>query len=133
MDTVPVIGGTGALGFAVALRLAQAAVPVVIGSRDAGRAEEAAAKIRERVQGAAAAGAENGDAAAQGPIVLLCVPFRAQSENLTNLKQALDAGADSGGRHGAAGGGGVRQGHAPARSAPGLRRPSRPRRWCRRA
>ena len=92
MDTVPVIGGTGALGFAVALRLAQAAVPVVIGSRDAGRAEEAAAKIRERVQGAAAAGAANGDAAAQGPIVLLCVPFRAQSENLTNLKQALTPG-----------------------------------------
>ena len=92
MDTVPVIGGTGALGFAVALRLAQAAVPVVIGSRDAGRAEEAAARIRERVEGAAAEGAENGDAAARGPIVLLCVPFRAQSENLTNLKQALAPG-----------------------------------------
>ena len=92
MDTVPVIGGTGALGFAVALRLAHAGVPVAIGSRDAGRAEEAAGRIRERVPEASAEGLENAEAAARGPIVLLCVPFRAQSENLTNLKQALTAG-----------------------------------------
>ncbi|HEU0023128.1 MAG TPA: NADPH-dependent F420 reductase [Thermoleophilaceae bacterium] len=92
MDTVPVIGGTGALGFAVALRLAHAGVPIAIGSRDAGRAEEAAGRIRERVPGATAEGLENGEAAGSGPIVLLCVPFRAQSENLNNLRQALGAG-----------------------------------------
>jgi NADPH-dependent F420 reductase len=92
VDTVPVIGGTGALGFAVALRLAHAGVPIVIGSRDAGRAEEAAARVRDQVEGASAEGLENGDAAARGPIVLLCVPFRAQSENLTNLKQVLREG-----------------------------------------
>jgi NADPH-dependent F420 reductase len=92
VDTVPVIGGTGALGFAVALRLASAGVPIVIGSRDAGRAEQAAGRIREQVEGADAGGALNPDAAAQGPIVLLCVPFRAQSENLTKLKPALREG-----------------------------------------
>jgi NADPH-dependent F420 reductase len=92
VETVPVIGGTGALGFAIALRLAQAGVPVAIGSRDAGRAEEAAGRIRERVDGAKAEGLENSGAAGRGPIVLLCVPFRAQSENLTNLKGALSAG-----------------------------------------
>jgi 8-hydroxy-5-deazaflavin:NADPH oxidoreductase len=92
VDTVPVIGGTGALGFAIALRLAHAGVPVAIGSRDAGRAEEAAGRIRERVEGADAEGLENPDAAARGPVVLLCVPFRAQSENLTNLKEALQPG-----------------------------------------
>ena len=86
------IGGTGALGFAVALRLAHAGVPVAIGSRDAGRAEEAAGRIRERVPGASAEGLENGEAATRGPIVLLCVPFRAQSENLTNLKGSLESG-----------------------------------------
>jgi NADPH-dependent F420 reductase len=92
VDTVPVIGGTGALGFALALRLARAGVPVAIGSRDAGRAEEAAARIRERAGGAEVEGLANGDAAARGPIVLLCVPFRAQSENLTNLKGVLREG-----------------------------------------
>jgi 8-hydroxy-5-deazaflavin:NADPH oxidoreductase len=92
VDTVPVIGGTGALGFGLALRLTRAGVPVAIGSRDAGRAEEAAGRIRDRVDGARAEGLDNAEAAGRGPIVLLCVPFRAQSENLTNLKGALSPG-----------------------------------------
>ena len=89
---VPIVGGTGALGFGLALRLARAGVHVVIGSRDRGRAEEAAERIREQVPDAAAEGLENPDAARRGPVVLLCVPFRAQSENLTNLKEALEPG-----------------------------------------
>ena len=91
-DAVPIIGGTGALGFGVGLRLARAGVKVVIGSRDAGRAHEAADKLRERVPGADVEGLENAEAATRGPIVLLCVPFRNQSENLTNLKSVLYAG-----------------------------------------
>jgi NADPH-dependent F420 reductase len=90
--TVPIIGGTGALGFGLALRLTSAGVPVAIGSRDAGRAGEAAGRVRERVPGAEAEGLENPDAAKRGPVVLLCVPFRAQSENLANLKEALEPG-----------------------------------------
>src|SRR3954468_4583442 len=92
METVPIIGGTGALGFGLALRLAAAGTPVVIGSRDRGRAEGAAGRVRERVPDAEVEGLENPEAAGRGPIVLLCVPFRAQSENLTNLKEALTGG-----------------------------------------
>jgi len=93
VDAIPIVGGTGALGWGLALRLALAGHPVVIGSRDAGRAEEAAAKVREKAgEGADVQGAENADAAARGPIVFLTVPFRAQSENLTNLKEALTPG-----------------------------------------
>ena len=92
METIPIIGGTGALGFGLALRLANAGRPVAIGSRDAGRAEEAAAKVREQVPGAQVEGLENPEAAERGPIVFLTVPFRAQSENLTNLKQSLSPG-----------------------------------------
>jgi 8-hydroxy-5-deazaflavin:NADPH oxidoreductase len=91
-ETIPIVGGTGALGFGLAVRLASAGRPIVIGSRDAGRAEEAAARVRERVPGAEVEGRENPDAATQGPIVFLTVPFRAQSENLTNLKSALTEG-----------------------------------------
>ena len=92
MDAVPIIGGTGALGFGMALRLSAAGVPVVIGSRDAGRAEEAAGRVRAQVPEADAVGLENPDAARRGPIVLLAVPFRAQSENLTNLRNVLEPG-----------------------------------------
>jgi 8-hydroxy-5-deazaflavin:NADPH oxidoreductase len=88
VETVPIIGGTGALGFGLALRLARAGVPVAIGSRDAGRAAEAAGRIEEgQVEGL-----ENPEAVTRGPIVILAVPFRAQSENLTNLKEALREG-----------------------------------------
>jgi NADPH-dependent F420 reductase len=88
MDPVPVIGGTGALGFGLAARWARAGVPVVIGSRDEGRAQEAAGRIEQ----GDARGMENADAAKQGPIVFLTVPFRNQSENLTNLKEVLEPG-----------------------------------------
>jgi 8-hydroxy-5-deazaflavin:NADPH oxidoreductase len=92
VEPVPIIGGTGALGFGLALRLAKEGVPVVVGSRDAGRAGEAAARIREQVPDSQTEGLENPEAAGRGPIVLLTVPFRAQSENLTNLKEALQEG-----------------------------------------
>jgi NADPH-dependent F420 reductase len=91
-EPVPIIGGTGALGFGLALRLARGGTPIVIGSRDSGRAAEAAAKLNERLPNASVTGLENGEAAKQGPIVLLCVPFRNQSENLTNLKGTLQPG-----------------------------------------
>ena len=91
-DAVPIIGATGALGFGLALRLARAGTPVVIGSRALVRAQEAADRVRAAVPGADVEGLENADAAGRGPIVLLCVPFRAQSENLTNLKNVLREG-----------------------------------------
>jgi NADPH-dependent F420 reductase len=92
VDTVPIIGGTGALGFQLALRLAAAGAPVAIGSRDPARAEEAARRAREAVPDAQVEGLGNSAAAERGPIVILTVPFRAQSETLTNLKGALREG-----------------------------------------
>jgi len=92
LSPVPIIGGTGALGFGLALRLARAGVPVVIGSRRPDAAAESAAKLRERVPDAEVEGLANEEAASRGPIVILSVPFRAQSENLTNLKGVLAAG-----------------------------------------
>jgi len=91
-EPIPIIGGTGALGAGLAKRWAQAGVPIVLGSRDAVRAEEAAAKVREAVPGADVTGLQNEEAAAKGEIVFLTVPFRAQSENLNNLRDALRPG-----------------------------------------
>jgi 8-hydroxy-5-deazaflavin:NADPH oxidoreductase len=86
---VCIVGGTGALGFGLAVRLGQAGLPITIGSRDAGRAQEAAARARERVSDGSFAGRQNAEAVQGAGIVILSVPFRSQSETLTNLKDAL--------------------------------------------
>jgi hypothetical protein len=91
-EPIPIVGGTGALGAGLALRWATAGRAVVIGSRSAERAEAAAAKLREAVPGAEVEGLLNEDAARRAEIVFLTVPFRAQSENLNNLREALRPG-----------------------------------------
>ncbi|HET6831950.1 MAG TPA: NADPH-dependent F420 reductase [Solirubrobacterales bacterium] len=89
---IPILGGTGALGYGLAIRWAGAGAEVVIGSRETGRAEDAAAKVREKVPGARVEGLENAAATTRGPIVFLTVPFRAQSETLNNLREVLEPG-----------------------------------------
>jgi NADPH-dependent F420 reductase len=74
------------------MRLARAGSPVVIGSRSPERAVEAAARVRDRVWSAEIEGLTNDQAARRGPIVFLTVPFRAQSENLNNLRTVLEPG-----------------------------------------
>ncbi len=89
---VTIIGATGALGFGLALRLGRAGVPVVIGSRDAGRAEEAAGRAREALPEASFEAAENAEAATRAEVVVLSVPFRSQAEILNNLQGSLREG-----------------------------------------
>jgi NADPH-dependent F420 reductase len=89
---IPIIGGTGALGLGLAFRWALAGRPVVIGSRDPDRAQEAADRISAAVPDAVVEGLKNEEAAKQGPLVVLAVPFRAQSENLNNLRGVLESG-----------------------------------------
>ena len=96
-QTVAVIGGTGALGFGLSLRWAIAGVPILIGSRSKERAEEAASKVLDRARNASAESADveglsNEEAAERARTVVLAVPFRAQSENLNNLRYALQPG-----------------------------------------
>ncbi|MGI9185675.1 MAG: NADPH-dependent F420 reductase [Solirubrobacteraceae bacterium] len=87
-----IVGGTGALGFGLAVRFGRAGVPIVIGSRDGRRAEEAAAKAAGLVPEGSFQGLENAAAVAEVELVILSVPFRSQSETLTNLKPALKPG-----------------------------------------
>jgi 8-hydroxy-5-deazaflavin:NADPH oxidoreductase len=92
VEPIPIIGGTGALGYGMALRWAAQGAPIVIGSRSAERAEEAAGRLRDAAPEATVEGLVNEEAARRGPIVFLTVPFRAQSENLNNLRTALEPG-----------------------------------------
>jgi NADPH-dependent F420 reductase len=91
-DGVTILGGSGALGFGLAVRLGAAGMPVTIGSRDAGRAADAAERARSTVAAGTFAAARNAEAAAASDVVFLCVPFRNQAETLDDLRPALQAG-----------------------------------------
>jgi NADPH-dependent F420 reductase len=87
-----VIGASGSLGFGLAVRFARAGVPVAIGSRDPDRAQETAARARELVADGVFEAFDNAGAARASSTVILSVPFRSQSETLTNLAGALSPG-----------------------------------------
>jgi 8-hydroxy-5-deazaflavin:NADPH oxidoreductase len=88
-NPVAIVGATGALGFGLALRLGKAGIPVTIGSRDEHRAHEAAHRAADAVPNGTYTGRENHEAVKDHEIVILSVPFRSQSETLTNLKNEL--------------------------------------------
>lgn len=94
IDTVAILGGTGAEGFGLALRWAQAGVAVIIGSRDAEKALGAAARVRQAVPQAKAgvAGMLNADAAAAAPLVVLTVPLAAQIPTIKMVREKLRPG-----------------------------------------
>jgi NADPH-dependent F420 reductase len=87
-----VIGASGALGYGLALRLGRTGVPIVIGSRDEGRAAETAQRLAAEVPDGSFAGYDNAGAAAAARTVILSVPFRNQAETLTNVADALSEG-----------------------------------------
>jgi NADPH-dependent F420 reductase len=89
---VCIVGGTGALGFGLALRLGLAGIPVTIGSRDEHRAQEAAEHASRAVPTATYTGLKNEQAVGTAEIVILSVPFRTQSETLNILKHVLTPG-----------------------------------------
>ncbi len=84
-ERIAVIGGTGDLGFGLALRWTMAGLDVVIGSRELDRARDAAARLERRVLEEnermslsvtpRVRGLENPAAAEAGDVVLVAVPF----------------------------------------------------------
>ncbi|MGE0733412.1 MAG: NADPH-dependent F420 reductase [Alphaproteobacteria bacterium] len=87
--TLAVLGGTGSEGGGLALRFAAAGYPVVIGSRDAIRAADAADAINRRLGTRFARGGTNETAASLGAIVILAVPFAAQLATLERVRPHL--------------------------------------------
>jgi hypothetical protein len=91
---VAIIGGTGPAGTGLALRWARAGETVIIGSRDAVRAQETAETIRKRGgANARVSGMENSAACAASDLLVLTVPFAGQAELLKQLKPAIRAGS----------------------------------------
>lgn len=85
---IAVLGGTGNIGFGLAMRWAKGGDEVTIGSRGLEKAEEAAAKASER-SGQPIRGAANPEAAAWADVVVLSVPYEAQRPTLESVAGAV--------------------------------------------
>jgi NADPH-dependent F420 reductase len=96
-EKVAIIGGTGDLGFGLALRWARAGVRVIVGSRDESRAKDAARRVQDSLKAHASAesdrvsicGFENSQAAGQASIVILAVPITVQASILRSIRDSL--------------------------------------------
>ena len=92
--TIVVIGGTGPAGTGLALRWARAGETVIIGSRDAARAQQTAEAIRKHVgANGQVSGMENSAACAASDLLVLTVPFEGQAALLKQLKPAIRPGS----------------------------------------
>ena len=90
---IAILGGTGAEGSGLAYHLAQAGENVLIGSRDAARAQETAKRLRERIGGdSQIEGMDNALAAATCDVAILTVPFSGVSTLLKQLKSVWKQG-----------------------------------------
>jgi len=80
--TIGVLGGTGEQGRGLALRLGRSGLRVVIGSRDAARAQASAAEIGVE-------GASNEDCATAADVVIVAVPWDGHAATLESLRGSL--------------------------------------------
>lgn len=86
---IAVIGGTGNLGYGLALRLANAGHTVTIGSRTAEKALQAAAEANGVLGRDVVGGAANATAAAEATLVIVAVPYEAQEITLAGIREAV--------------------------------------------
>jgi 8-hydroxy-5-deazaflavin:NADPH oxidoreductase len=87
---IGIIGGTGKEGKGLAFRWARAGYSVSIGSRQAEKAQAAAAEILQLLGGQAdVQGMTNAEVAAGSDLLVLTVPFSAHADTLHQLKEAL--------------------------------------------
>ena len=96
-ERIAVVGGTGDLGFGLALRWARAGVQISIGSRDEKKAQDAAERLKATLRTDASrpspdvlvSGFENAQACREASIVVLAVPFPAQAGILKSIRDSL--------------------------------------------
>lgn len=87
--TVAIVGGTGNLGGALALRLAAPGVKVVIGSRDAAKAKKAVETLKPNMRAGEIAGMTNQEAVGGADFVVIAVPYEGHAQMVTDLKGQL--------------------------------------------
>jgi 8-hydroxy-5-deazaflavin:NADPH oxidoreductase len=91
---IAVLGGTGPEGFGLALRWARSGETVIVGSRNAERAREAATRIQAAVgKDAKVSGEENNSACATADVLVLTIPFEGHAALLKQIKPAIRPGS----------------------------------------
>jgi NADPH-dependent F420 reductase len=92
-ETVSILGGTGNLGYGLALRLGRAGYHVCIGSRDVGRAQLAATTAEDLVGAATFIGCVNRDAVALADrLVIAAIPFASHVATLDSVADVWRSG-----------------------------------------
>jgi NADPH-dependent F420 reductase len=89
LPQLAILGGTGALGGALARAFALRGYAVTVASRDPAKAAAAAAALAQRVPGAALDGDGLANAAARAQIAILAVPYAAHRETLETVRAEL--------------------------------------------
>lgn len=89
LSTIAIIGGTGAEGSGIAVRLAHAGYRVILGSRDRAKGEAVAKELNDIAGQALIRSDANEIAAKAAEIVVLTVPYAAQLATIETLRAAL--------------------------------------------
>jgi len=87
--TIGVIGGTGPQGRGLAYRWAVAGLPVIIGSRDAARAESTAETLNGLRAASGIRGLANAECAAAADLVVVAVPWEGHAATIESLRPTL--------------------------------------------
>ena len=90
MTTIAVVGGTGAEGSAIALRLGHAGYRVILGTRDPTKGARISEELNRILGHAAVQFATNDEAAGAAQIVILTVPYNVQISIVKELSPALE-------------------------------------------
>jgi NADPH-dependent F420 reductase len=86
---IAVLGGTGKEGSGLALRWAARGHEVIIGSRDATKAQRVAEELNLALDAIGINGIDNLTAAQRADVVVLTVPYTAHADTLNSMKAAL--------------------------------------------
>src|SRR6185503_6883363 len=89
LPTVAILGGTGKEGSGLARRWAAAGYHLIIGSRSAERAAQAAKELHQALPGIQVQGMENGAAVQAATIVVLTVPPEAHQSTLEGVRDLM--------------------------------------------
>jgi 8-hydroxy-5-deazaflavin:NADPH oxidoreductase len=87
--TVAIVGGTGNLGGALALRLGAPGVKIIIGSRDAEKAKTAVEALKPKLRAGEIVGATNREAVKDADFVVIAVPYGGHAQMVSDLKGQL--------------------------------------------
>jgi 8-hydroxy-5-deazaflavin:NADPH oxidoreductase len=87
--SVAIVGGTGNLGSGLALRLGAPGVKVIIGSRDAQKAQNAVATLKPKMRAGELSGTTNQEAVKQAEFVVIAVPYEGHQQMVQDLKGQL--------------------------------------------